>query len=114
MRYKKTILRILNRADKLLNSKQDWTKHTLARDQQGDKCSPHNNDATCWCIVGAIKRSLPGNNTLPASKYLEELLGIKFLGTWNDHPDRTFQEIKGLLRRARRNIQAQIRREKNK
>ncbi len=75
-----------------------WTQGGSAFNASGDlvaTCSPH---AVCWCIVGACAL-VYGTEFMGKVRIVTEAAGM-FTDHWNDHPNRTFDEVLDLVRRA--------------
>ena len=49
--------RIVRRALKILNEKENWMKGQLAKDDQNNPRNPIDADATCFCLAGAFQRA---------------------------------------------------------
>lgn len=45
---------VLRKAADKISEPNAWTRHELARDENGDAVSPSNKRAVCWCALGAI------------------------------------------------------------
>lgn len=104
-----------------------WLQHTYASDRVGDRINPRSEAAACWCLVGAISKCyLPSLEVMSVvaefgrtetvdfaqydrviEKVLEKLAitetdirmgqAIANIVQWNDHPLRTFDEVKALV-----------------
>ncbi|WP_152045463.1 DUF6197 family protein [Aureimonas psammosilenae] len=66
---------------------QGWTQEVCARDKYGEETASWENEAVCWCLVGAAMATR--TNTFDISK----ALGISGIAAWNDHPGRTQAEV---------------------
>jgi len=96
---------VLAAAANLIEPPGAWTWCTFARDAHREPVAPSDQQATCWCAVGAIRRIVPKKGAwLQAVNYLDKVVGtiVKF----NDAPDRTQAEVVAALREAS-NIAAQ-------
>lgn len=66
----------------LFQDKNHWIQHALAKTEEGERCSPRDTFAVCWCLVGAFNHFLPlydlGGEYAGLSSLLEE--HIKKLG----------------------------------
>lgn len=83
----------------LLSDESKWTKETYARSSDGKPTAWFNQDAQCWCLLGAINLCY-GGNSLDKLGMIRYALGLEFLSNavdWNDHPNRTFSEVKALV-----------------
>ena len=94
------------KAYELISEPSRWTQKTLARNINGGATNPRGYDACSFCLVGAIERCY----NVPIKQMLEILQQVKselkiqapsfeFIGQWNDHPDRTHEEVVGLLKK---------------
>jgi hypothetical protein len=45
---------VLLAARALIADKNNWTNHALARDSDGHRCGPSDQEAQRWCAAGAI------------------------------------------------------------
>ena len=93
---------ILNAAADLIE-RTGWTQGCSARDENDKKCGEEDPKAVCYCVYGAIAKS---SQTLKYSKSLKlpfdilrDSAGITGgIISWNDHPDRTKEEVIAALR----------------
>lgn len=107
---KKTEKEILTEARDLIV--KGWTQGTYARDCQGDSCYVHSPHATCFCVLGAIRRVSSGRQVALLQKvatHIEDPGAIcvspgKPLGTWlpafNDHCSTKQADVVQLLNKA--------------
>lgn len=51
-----TIIKILVETSQLLERK-GWNKYTMARDANGRRCGPDSEEATCYCLSGALVKA---------------------------------------------------------
>jgi hypothetical protein len=91
----------------LLDSPAKWTKGKLARDAEGNRCPIWSKDAVCWCIRGACGKIAGITST--EDLYYGNLRFLNLMGEigiylpmpniarWNDDPDRTIEDIQGVL-----------------
>lgn len=83
-------LQVLRRARALLEA--GWTQHLLARDADGKSVAPWSDRATCFCLLGALQRSIV--DEAPACEAVSYVTEHSLLqkrlkmhpGTWNDLP----------------------------
>lgn len=103
-----TILEVLEAVDQKLSSSDKWTQGKYAKDNLGYGVTENSPMAVCHCLVGAIISV----TEMPNMQGIADKIGddtIIFLGNmigdaayrWNDEPDRTFEEVKNLLKRAK-------------
>lgn len=111
----KNVAAILDATADLLARPDGWTQGTIARLPNGWTTGDHNNsDATCFCIVGGLRRAadqcevrglLDRVDVLTACrKALAATIGLhgykSTLVDWNDAPERTQAEVVAALRAA--------------
>ena len=81
----------------ILTDESKWTKQFFARKANGHYASPDNDDAVCWCILGAIQKAYP--DLTEQNKILTKLYA-KFPGksvtVWNDF-NASFPEVRALI-----------------
>ena len=76
-----------------------WTQGTSARTKSGARCDFQDTRAVSWCLSGAILAVYYGPLSVTSLTELRSYLGIGALASrWNDHPDRTQEEVLKLLR----------------
>lgn len=88
------------KAYELLDSPEKWTQKIWAKDSLGDPCMWNQPSACCWCLHGAVSRCYQHDWPL-CEIMLDTLVGKipgKDLWGWNDAPERTYEEVVGLLR----------------
>lgn len=92
---------ILNKAADLIEPEGAWTQGHFARRADGAKTGWTEEDASCFCVSGAIKRVAPASweawNKFDA--YCRQR-GFAHMATWNDAPERTQAEVVAALRAA--------------
>lgn len=112
-----TILEVIEAVDQKLDSPDKWTKGAYARYADGSKCTEHDPSACCHCLIGAVisvsphpnYQRLASDSGCDALNYLCSLLGIDpAIQDWNDHPSRTFADIKSLLKNAKESLQSNV------
>jgi hypothetical protein len=90
------------KAHELLNDASKWTKEVFARDAEGKECPPEDDAATCFCILGAVRRCYRNFEECLAKI---DMICMNFgkpydnlnATNWNDHEDRTFEDVRNLL-----------------
>lgn len=91
-------MKVLEEAIKLIEA--GWCKGSLARNDNGDPISFDDSKAVYFCVVGAVRKACNGN-ILEADKLTRKLaheVGWSELWCWNDMPDRTKEDVIGLLK----------------
>lgn len=86
--------------DKKLDTPAKWTKGAYARLADGIGVYETCPDAASYCLVGCIRSLCPGPLASETISYLEKIAECTSLISWQDHPNRTFLDIKTLLHRA--------------
>jgi len=108
-----TIAEVLTRAADLIEPEGAWTQGDTARDADG-KPLPNSTEpaAVCWCVLGAIGKTVGGANRpmfSAARKALRAVLpedieqideDLPDEANWNDAPERTQAEVVAALRAA--------------
>lgn len=99
---------IVNRVDEILASPADWIKGEYYRMDAERHVS--------YCLIGAIRQAVSGDTLAPCVfceegvvyrqviRTIREILntpGLHHISVWNDDPNRTFDEVKDLLRQTR-------------
>jgi hypothetical protein len=88
----------------LLSSPDKWIQGHYALDAEGDVIDAQDPDAVCFCLQGAIRRCY--NDGKEPYRFTDEYKGVKSrilheigepITTWNDAPERTFEDIKQLV-----------------
>jgi hypothetical protein len=97
-----TPLAILRGARELLAKPEAWTKGSCARNSAGLSTIATNNDACCFCVVGALMRvsgdsHLGSRSAAFASNFLHKLSPALSAGDFNDDPNTTHADILALL-----------------
>ena len=83
-----------------------WTRGTLARRADGSASSWHSDDATCFCVLGAIYKLSMGDATeyLPRLDKVRNVLAKRGLpigiGDFNDDPSTTHKLVLEVLKEA--------------
>lgn len=100
-----TVVEVLEGAADLIAS--GWTKEALARNAEGKTVEPEDDDATCWCLMGATDRAAadggsPWQVAYQARDIFRQSMGGELfcIPDWNDAPERTQDEVVAKLREA--------------
>jgi hypothetical protein len=85
---------------KLFDGKPErWTRGAFARAKDpGFIVSPLSDDATCWCLWGAVRRAA---DDAAVSEYMLDVIESTVddgIAEWNDRPGRTFDDVQKLLK----------------
>ena len=92
----KSVLEILKDAKRLLIDK-GWTKGEYAKTNTGYPClSYKSNDASCFCVLGALKVSgADSDYDLPCKIFATANdIGLPYkIADWNDNKERTINEV---------------------
>ena len=80
-------------------TKETWCKGSSHKDANGDNLPSYNKAiAKSHCAQGWL--SLVYDPDFPVIKLLRELPKGMSIGQWNDHPRRTFEEVKAAFKKA--------------
>ena len=98
----------------LFDSPEKHTKFRFAEDADGDWCGPKHPDAACWCLSGGFTRvfstSLFHTSEHPEirkcrwclSEAVEKYSGGKDIIDFNDHKDTTVEDVRYVIREAKK------------
>ena len=97
--------RLLRDARDLLATEDRWTQNVCARDRAGNEVHTRHPAAHAFSLDGALRAAedllAPRNDYDAAVAVLERAMpssaGNKSLAAWNDHPARSYDEIRDLL-----------------
>jgi hypothetical protein len=87
-------------ADKLREARaliqKGWTQHTCARNERGERVSPDSDEATCWCMAGAVLRT--SDNCADEQLLMRALATVTgsregYVADFNDKKGRTQAEV---------------------
>jgi len=86
----------------LLSEPTRWTGRTNARNARGQKVAFRSDEATCWCIVGAMRRVTSmtgrvGERFISVCSAIAPVLGLDEIIGFNDSPTRKHHEILAYL-----------------
>lgn len=86
----------------LLSDPTHWTQRVEAKNSLGLQVLPNDPNATCWCLLGGIYKSLPHGRF-----HAIELLALAIdpestdfddtIAEWNDDPHRTHTQVLSLI-----------------
>jgi hypothetical protein len=104
--HAREIEKILQGARGLVAFPKGWTKNQWARDSAGLRCSPLNQRATCFCVLGAIQRiasrQSDGSLRMTTDRIFDmentvlvfsTVNSIDSVESWQDDPARTHSEV---------------------
>jgi hypothetical protein len=81
----------------LLRTPHAWTQKTLAKDMNGNKVSPGDPSACCFCLYGAVCYCYSEPNTklrvLNLIRSTLRLPSVIEITSWNDAKERTLEEV---------------------
>lgn len=81
-----------------------WTQKDLAKNAKGVGTHSHSSDAVCFCLYGAVNVVYASNERARVLMALMDTLmaitGDDRLAAWNDDPERTFEDIVDLCKKA--------------
>ena len=79
------VVDVLNEVKELLSDEHRWTQGAMARDKKQLKIKPLSDEATCWCLYGAIAKVSGGFHTPICTKTYYHLRGQNdLLSDFND------------------------------
>ena len=83
----------------LFSDQTKWTQGAYAKSKNGTHLFSCDPTAVCFCLYGAISRCYEGDQDhfLTVSNKVRKAIGINDIFTWNDDPNRIFQEVKDLV-----------------
>ena len=85
---------------KLLSDKSKWCKKKLAATKDGESCLIFDEFATQWCLEGAIIKCYVMD--FETQRKINERIRNKIgndIPNWNDAPERTFEDVKKLVKK---------------
>lgn len=107
----KSIKEVLVGAVKILSSPDKWTKGVMARDAEGNPAACLFDYASCFCMIGAIKKSSGNHSFISANG--DELLRLFYKANdrpyeadsyvrvmedhFNDKPETTYEQMYAVL-----------------
>lgn len=98
---------VLLAARELIATPEKWTKGEFARAADGRKAHSLDEEAVCWCLVGALTNVIstrPGGADLAAEarqRLREAIVNIDVpVYAWNDRAERTHAEVIEALTKA--------------
>lgn len=95
---------ILEKAAELISPPSRWHQGDEAADENAQAVSAADDDAVCWCAIGAIYRSAFDLGATPltddAADFLGEAIPTVDIAGWNDATNRTQAEVVSKLREA--------------
>lgn len=80
----------------LLSDKSKWTQKVNARDYKGFEVGALYEEATCFCLSGALVKCYTFSQRREIADKLHQALPCNFVD-WNDAPEREFEEVKALI-----------------
>ena len=88
----------------LLDKPEKWTTGSYARDYNRWSVVSSSPEATCYCLAGAMRKCYPlyEERLQVSRKLIDAITAIpkmhfSCIESYNDYPDRTFDEIKQLV-----------------
>lgn len=82
----------------LLSDPSKWMQGKLAINDGSQFTHPAEPNACRWCLLGATVKCYPENEQRElVINRLSEALGMDTVVTWNDHPNRTFEDVRKLV-----------------
>lgn len=82
----------------LLKDAGCWTKGVFALNAAGDEVSAYAQQATCFCLEGAIMKCYPpGIKRIEVIRCVEQKVGYNNIPAWNDREVTTFTDVRKLI-----------------
>jgi len=78
----------------LLSDVSKWTQGAVARDASGNSCWEDDEEAVCWCFMGAIRYCYPNKDAVEIIMRRLRDMGITSPGLWNDRV--TWEQVREL------------------
>jgi len=102
------LVAILNHTKDLLDEDHAWCKHEAAKDINGHSVPFDNSEAVCFCLSGAISRSMKDLQAedyidifLPVFKAINEGVHVETgIIAFNDDAKTTFEDVQKVIDRA--------------
>lgn len=82
----------------LLDSPEKWVKYHSAVTADGSPIVATDTEASRWCVLGALHRCYPVCNSDARSKLLDRFAIMSRLTSWNDAPERKYEDVITLLK----------------
>lgn len=87
----------------MLTKKSQWCQGATARNKSGNPIDPKSHYTASRCLLGWIKWRYDRKSTYSAQyaevlRMVQNKIGGFTIGGWNDHSDRTFAEVKALVK----------------
>ncbi len=79
---------------------QGWTQGAIARNVDAEMVDPDDDDAVCWCAMGALIVAEPNFDRLLDALYVLRSSTNGYVDLFNDAPGRTQQEVIAAFDRA--------------
>src|ERR1700686_449534 len=98
-------LAIVRKIKEILSSPEKWTQGYIAKDTHGKAVSTKDENAVCFCLIGATRKADPDFHYMTAHVFMPVRIefATRGISTWNDDPERTYEDIEELLKDAKEN-----------
>lgn len=82
----------------LFSDRSKWTQGYFAKDAFGVNTISCSSRACSWCLQGAINKCYRDTDIkFEVREKIRNILGLhSSIAKWNDHPERTFEEVRQL------------------
>lgn len=89
----------LKSARNILVIKQNWAQGEMAKDVHGEAVTALDEKAVSWDLSGAIYIACKGEQAVYKSAFraFRVAAGTDSISQWNDHPERTHEEVLAAL-----------------
>lgn len=80
---------------------ETWCQGSYGIDKHGRDVAATDPDACSWCAAGWIWKTCKDGKHRDATYRMLRAVGAdELLGHWNDHPERTFEEVRAAFKKA--------------
>lgn len=83
----------------LLSDQSKWCQKHCALDIYGRPAESISREAVCWCLFGAMRRCYCSDDKFGEIWTRIEIAIGQSATHWNDHQNRTFDDVKALVER---------------
>lgn len=80
----------------LFTNETKWTQGAFSRTKNGRLSFANNPNAACFCLSGAVFKCYEAKDHGTIEEKIRKEIGTNIV-TWNDAPNRTFEEVKALV-----------------
>lgn len=99
---KVTELQVLKGTLELFQDRSKWSQGFFAADSVGAMCSPHSDEAKCFCLMGGIRKVAGKENpgiVISCVSLIQRANNIENIPHWNDNTERQHSNIINALQK---------------